>query len=239
MKKSNTRLALVLLFHVTAGSALLGVSSHHRARHHEQSQPGVFDYYVLALSWSPEFCHSHPSNVQCSGHSGFVVHGLWPQFVDGYPEHCSTQPGPANPSSMADIMPDPSLVVHEWATHGTCSGLDAEAYFKLVRQAFGAVHVPARLAAPRQTFSMTPRQIKEEFVAANPRLRGENLTVSCGNNYLTGVSVCLSKQLQPTACEALRDCRANSVKIAPVRLAGGDPRDGTMDILVTLTSGLN
>jgi len=217
MKKSHPRLALLLLFLLTAGSALLGFSSHHRARQHVQSQPGVFDYYVLALSWSPEFCHSHPSNVQCSGHSGFVVHGLWPQFVDGYPEHCSTQPGLANPSSMTDIMPDPSLVAHEWATHGTCSGLDAEAYFKLVRQAFGAVHVPARLAAPRQTFSMTPQQIKEEFVAANPRLRPEELAVSCGNNYLTGVSVCLTKQLQPTACQALRDCRANSVKIAPVR----------------------
>src|ERR1700757_3860920 len=126
MKKSNTRLALLLLFVfvLTAGSALLRFSSHHRARQHSRSQPGVFDYYVLALSWSPEFCHSHPSNVQCSGHSGFVVHGLWPQFVHGYPEHCSMQPDLANPSSMTDLMPDPSLVAHEWATHGTCSGLD-------------------------------------------------------------------------------------------------------------------
>jgi ribonuclease T2 len=217
MKNSKTRAALLLLFLLTAGSALLGFSSHHRVRQHEQSQPGVFDYYVLALSWSPEFCHSHPSNVQCSGHSGFVVHGLWPQFVDGYPEHCSSQPGLANLSSMTDIMPDPSLVAHEWATHGTCSGLDAEAYFKLVRRAFGSVQVPAHLAAPGRMFAMTPQQIKEEFVAANPRLRPEELAVSCGNNYLTGVSVCLTKQLQPTPCQALRDCRANSVKIAPVR----------------------
>jgi ribonuclease T2 len=217
MKKSNTRLALLLLFLLSAESALLGFSSHHRARQHDQSQPGIFDYYVLALSWSPEFCHSHPSNAQCSGHFGFVVHGLWPQFVDGYPEHCSTHPGLANPSSMTDIMPDPSLVAHEWATHGTCSGLDAEAYFKLVRRAFGSVQVPARLAATSRMFSLTPQQLKEEFAAANPRLRAENLTVSCGNNYLTGVSVCLTKQLQPTACQALRDCRANSVKIAPVR----------------------
>jgi ribonuclease T2 len=217
MKKSNTRVLLLLLFLLTVGSSLVGFSSHHRARQHSQSQPGVFDSYVLTLSWSPEFCHSHPSNVQCSGHFGFVVHGLWPQFVDGYPEHCSTQPGLANPSSMTDIMPDPSLVAHEWATHGTCSGLDAEAYFKLVRQAFGAVHVPACLAAPKQLFSLTPLQIKEEFVGVNPRLRREDLAVSCGNNYLTGVSVCLTKQLQPTACQALRDCRANSVKIAPVR----------------------
>lgn len=219
MKTSNPRFVVFSLFScLVAGSALLGFSSHHRARQHEQSQPGVFDYYVLSLSWSPEFCHSHPANGQChSGHFGFVVHGLWPQFVEGYPEHCSTQPGLADPSSMTDIMPDPSLVAHEWATHGTCSGLDPEAYFKLVRRAYGSIQVPTRLAAPSQMFSVTPQQLKEEFVSANPRLRAENLAVSCGNNYLTGVLVCLSKQLEPTACQAVRDCGANSVKVAPVR----------------------
>jgi ribonuclease T2 len=218
MKKSNPRLALLLLFSLIAGTALLGFSRHHhkRAQRHDQSQPGAFDYYVLALSWSPEFCHSHASNPQCSGHFGFVVHGLWPQFVDGYPENCSTQPGLANPASMTDIMPDPSLVAHEWATHGTCSGLDPDAYFKQVRQAFASVHLPARLAAPALGFSLPPQQLKEEFVAANPRLKAEDLAVGCGNNYLTGVSVCLTKQLEPTACQALRDCRANSIKITPV-----------------------
>ena len=218
MKKHILRLLLLLLLPVMSGSALLGFSSHHRQRQHQSGQPGVFDYYVLALSWSPEFCHSHPSNAQCqSRHFGFVVHGLWPQFVDGYPEHCSTQPGLSDPASMTDIMPDASLVAHEWTTHGTCSGLDPEAYYKLVRRAFDSVHIPARLSAPGQMGSLTPQQIKEEFVAANPHLRSENLAVSCGNNYLTGVSVCLTKQLEPTSCQALRDCRANTVKIAPVR----------------------
>jgi hypothetical protein len=74
----------------------------------------------------------------------------------------------------------------------------------------------ARLAAPAQGFSMPSQQLKEEFVAANPRLKAEYLAVGCGNNYLTGVSVCLTKQLEPTACQALRDCRANSIKITPV-----------------------
>ena len=216
LRTSHLRLTLVLLLLLIAGSAMLGASSQHRVKH-GPSEPGVFDYYVLALSWSPEFCHSHATNAQCSGHFGMVVHGLWPQFVDGYPEHCSTQPGLGDSSSMTDIMPDPSLVAHEWSTHGTCSGLGAEEYFKLVRRAFTSVKVPARLAAPAQMFSMTPQELKEEFVAANPRLRAEDLAISCGNNYLTGVSVCLSKQLAPTACQGVRDCRANSVKIAPVR----------------------
>lgn len=216
MKKSNRRLGLLLMFLLMAGLAMAGSSNQHRVKH-GPSEPGVFDYYVFALSWSPEFCHSRATNAQCSGHFGFVVHGLWPQFVDGFPENCSTQPGLGDPSTMTDIMPDPALVAHEWATHGTCSGLGPEAYFRLVRRAFTSVQVPARLAAPAQMSSMTPQQVKEEFVAANPRLRAEDLAISCGNNYLTGVSVCLSKQLEPTACQGVHDCRANLIRITPVR----------------------
>ena len=193
-------------------------SGHPRRELRERGSPGAFDYYVLALSWSPEFCHGHPERAECtSGHFGFVVHGLWPQYANGYPENCSSEPGLANPASMTDIMPDDGLVAHEWATHGTCSGLDPEAYFKLVRQALESVTIPAQLAAPHRMFSLTPQELKEDLVAANPRLKDEDLVVSCGNNWLTGVSVCLDKNLQPRACEALRDCRANSIKVAAVR----------------------
>src|SRR3974390_1701145 len=44
---------------------------------------GNFDYYLLNLSWSPEFCHSHPSAAECAEHATFVLHGLWPQNFDG------------------------------------------------------------------------------------------------------------------------------------------------------------
>lgn len=216
--RSKTSFILPILLALVAGWALVAPSKHQRNRHSEQAQPGVFDYYVLALSWSPEFCHSHPSSPECrTGHFGFVLHGLWPQYVNGYPEHCSTEPGLSNPAGMTDIMPDASLVEHEWSAHGTCSGLDAEAYFRQVRQAYDSVKIPPRLSSPTQMFSISPQELKEEFVAANPGLRAEDVTVSCGNNYLTGVSICLSKQLHPRACEALRDCRANSVRVAPVR----------------------
>ncbi len=183
----------------------------------EHGAPGVFDYYVLALSWSPEFCHSHSDAPECSEHRGFVVHGLWPQYVNGYPENCSTESGLADPSSMTDIMPDAGLVAHEWKTHGTCSGLDPEAYFKMVRQAYASVKIPEKLRAPRRVFSISPQELKEDFVAANPRLKQEEIAVSCGNNWLTGISVCVDKQLQPHSCESLRDCRANSVRVAPVQ----------------------
>jgi len=219
MKISRASIRLLVLFLLIAAGVLLG-SSRHRQRQHATGQPGAFDYYVLALSWSPEFCHSHPAKPECaSGKFGFVVHGLWPQYADGYPENCSTAPGLSDPSRMADIMPDAGLVAHEWTTHGTCSGLDADAYFKLVRRAHESVKVPPRLASPKQGLSVLPQELKEEFVAVNPGLKVEDLAVNCGNNYLTGIEVCYDKQLQPRACEGLRDCRANDIKVAPVRSA--------------------
>lgn len=216
LKTSQMVIVVVLLSLLIAAGVLLG-ANRHRQRQQQSGQPGVFDYYVLSLSWSPEFCHGHPSKPECaSGKFGFVVHGLWPQYENGYPENCSTAAGPSDPSGMADIMPDPSLVAHEWTTHGTCSGLDAEAYFKLVRQAYESLKIPARLASPGSMFTITPLELKNEFAAANPRLKPEDMAISCGNNYLTGVSACLDKQLQPRACEGLRDCRANVIKVPPV-----------------------
>jgi ribonuclease I len=95
-----------------------------------------FDYYLLNLSWSPEFCYSHPDAAECASHFTFVLHGLWPQNNDGtYPENCSNAPGPTDPSAFKDIYPDPGLLEHEWRAHGTCSGLDAGAFFTTARTA--------------------------------------------------------------------------------------------------------
>src|ERR1700742_3637631 len=63
-----------------------------------------FDYYLLNLSWSPEFCYAHPNAAECASHPTFVLHVLWPQNTDGtYPQNCSTSPGPADPSQYSDI----------------------------------------------------------------------------------------------------------------------------------------
>ncbi len=210
-RKWLAALALALLL------ACIAYAKQHRT-HHAASKPGEFDFYVLALSWSPEFCYSHRESPECQDkHFGFVVHGLWPQFTNGYPENCSNAPGPSHPESMTDIMPDASLVEHEWARHGTCSGLDADAYFKLVRQAYSSLHIPAALVAPHQSSNISPDELKEQFVKANPRLRTEDIRVSCGNNYLTAVSVCFTKSLDPADCGSLRDCRATTIRVPPVR----------------------
>ncbi len=83
--------------------------------------PGSFDYYLLTLSWAPEFCATHAGNASSSAcdpgrHFGFVVHGLWPENNNGsYPQDCA----PAQPVAqqtvqhMLAIMPARGLIQHE------------------------------------------------------------------------------------------------------------------------------
>lgn len=179
-------------------------------------QAQAFDYYLLNLSWSPEFCHSHPSDIQCAQHSRFVLHGLWPENNNGsYPENCSTTPGPSDPSQYSDIYPDAGLLQHEWKTHGTCSGLAPDAFFQLARTAFHSVAIPETLATLNKQISLPPTQILSMFTEANPAIPAGSLAMTCGSNYLTAVEVCLDKSLHPVACSGVRSCRANSVRIPP------------------------
>ena len=179
-------------------------------------QPGIFDFYLLNLSWSPEFCATHPDKPECAAHLGFVLHGLWPQNNDGsYPEHCSDAPGPADPSDFRDLFPDASLLRHEWSTHGTCSGLAPDTYFARARTAMRAIHIPSSLANLTQGTASTPDQVLDQFSRGNPDIPRQSFALSCGNNYLTAVEVCLDRDLHAIACSNIRSCRANSIRIVP------------------------
>ncbi len=175
-----------------------------------------FDFYLLNLSWSPEFCYSHASAPECASHATFVLHGLWPQNNDGsYPEKCSTAAGPSDPSAFKDIYPDAGLLEHEWSTHGTCSGLSADDFFNNARTAYRSITIPPALAGLTSQTSMPPDEIVSLFTRANPGLSSGSVAVSCGHNFLTAVEVCLDKALHPIACGSIRSCRANTVRIPP------------------------
>ena len=177
-----------------------------------------FDYYLLNLSWSPEFCYSHRNAPECASHSTFVLHGLWPQNTNGtYPENCSEAPGPTDPTSFSDIYPDQGLLQHEWRTHGTCSGLSADDFLATARTAYRSISIPPTLATLTTQTSMPPNEIVSLFTRANPGLSRNSVAISCGHNFLTAVEVCLDKSLHPIACGPIRSCRANTVRILPPR----------------------
>lgn len=191
--------------------------SHTRRGPQESAQPGTFDFYLLNLSWSPEFCAMHPENPQCAARPGFVVHGLWPQDNDGsFPENCPGMSKPPNPAAYLDVMPTIELIIHEWRTHGTCTGLNPEGYFSQIRAAFRSVQIPSTFAATQTPpAAIKPSELLAEFSRANPTFPPDSFALSCGNNYLTAIEVCFDKNLNPQSCRNIRSCRANVVKITP------------------------
>ena len=149
-------------------------------REQRQHQPGQFDFYVLALSWSPSFCQASAERGREAGEQcgtarpySFVVHGLWPQYERGFPRACQVPAPRLNRelmSSMLDLMPAPRLVYSQWDSHGTCSGLNAQAYFDLVRKARGAVKIPDNYEALKAPITVDPDEVEDAFVKANPGL---------------------------------------------------------------------
>lgn len=191
--------------------------------------PGEFDFYVLSLSWSPSFCEASGErtarSMQCGGGRPyhFVVHGLWPQFTRGFPEYCQVPPpdldrGTVN--AMLDIMPAPGLVRHQWAKHGTCSGArSARAYFEQVRQVRAKVRIPAEFESLADFRTVTPGEVEEAFVRANPGLTREMIAVQCDQRRLREVRICVGRDLNFTTCEEIdrRACRRDRLVMPPVR----------------------
>ena len=194
----------------------------------QQQQPGQFDFYVLALSWSPSFCkesedRGREASEQCRGRPySFVVHGLWPQYERGFPRDCQVPAPRLNRdimTSMLDLMPAQRLVYQQWDNHGTCSGLAAQAYFDLVRKAHAAVKIPEAYSAPKSTMSVSPDEVEEAFVNANPGLARAGVAVTCGGTRLSEVRICMSKDLRFRDCAEIdrRACRRDKLVMPPVR----------------------
>ncbi len=182
---------------------------------------GDFDFYVLALSWSPGFCDSvDGSHDQCEPGKGlgFVLHGLWPQYEHGFPSDCD---GARSPSRIAlerakGLFPDERLARYEWRKHGTCSGKSPSDYFADVARAREAVTIPAALLKPTDTQTYTPIDIERAFYAANPRLRPGMVSVACRRDVLEEVRICMSKDLREfRACpEVVRHgCRQREISV--------------------------
>ena len=116
-------------------------------------------------------------------------------------------------------IPTESLIQHEWAAHGTCSGLSAADYFAALRKARDAVTLPADLNQPSQKMQFSPAQIESKLAAANPRFPKTAFRTSCyRDGELQEIRVCLNKDLTPRACgPSAGECTAATVTLLPVR----------------------
>jgi len=170
-----------------------------------RGEAGQFDYYALALSWSPEYCANRDEGQQCAPgrRLGFVLHGLWPQYENGYPQNCSTEHVPEDVRRRyAPIYPSPRLAVHEWKKHGTCSGLGAAAYFALSGKLKDGVRIPDAYRQPAAPVRASNDELVRAFMQANPALPAGSVLPFCGDGgrFLREVRICHAKDGAGRAC---------------------------------------
>ena len=167
---------------------------------------GPYDYYVMALSWSPTFCQTRGEGEQeqCGEKGyGFILHGLWPQYENGGgPMDCDSRarPDARTVAEALAFMPSRRLIHHEWRAHGSCSGLAPRQYFELADRAFASLQVPPPLKAPARDLEWRADQLRRALRDANPGLHDDMLSLHCSQGDLVEVRICLDKDLDLRAC---------------------------------------
>jgi len=191
-----------------------------------QDRAGAFDYYVLALSWSPTWCAlegTARNAPQCDRPLGWVLHGLWPQYDRGYPEYCAgtgRDPSRAQTGAMADIMGTSGAAWYQWKKHGRCSGLEAGAYFDLARRAYDGVARPEMMRRLPGPVRLPAQVVEQAFLADNPALSPDAITITCKAGRIQEARICLSRDdLTPIRCgpDVVRDCAMTDALLDPVR----------------------
>ena len=188
---------------------------------------GDFDYYVMSLSWSPNWCAQTGDargDAQCDAGLGFsfTLHGLWPQYEAGYPSYCRTgarDPSRGDTAAMADIMGGAGLAFYEWKKHGRCSGLEAKGYFAVSRRAYEGVVIPDVFKGLNRDVTLPASVVEDAFIEANPGLGRDMVTVTCDRGMIEEVRLCLTKDLEPRVCGAdvVRDCSLEGAGMDAVR----------------------
>ncbi len=192
-----------------------------------QDRAGAFDYYVLALSWSPTWCAltgRERGAAQCEAGAdfGWVLHGLWPQYENGYPEYCAfsgRDPSRDETAAMADIMGDGGAAWYQWKKHGRCAGRPPERYFAEARSAFDGIAKPQVFRDLKDPVKLPAKVVEDAFIAANRDLFADALTVTCRARRIQEVRICLTRDLAPRRCgdDVIKDCAQSDALMAPIR----------------------
>ncbi len=217
--RSLGRLLALAALLLTANASAYDDDKPHGFRH---AEPGNIDSYVLVLGWSPTYClHEGDArnDMQCDAEQSqdFVLHGLWPQYTKGWPEDCYRGERPWVPSAviekMRTVMPSKELIIHEYKTHGTCTGLAPGEFYDVVRKAYDQVRIPAAFDDPKIQRFVSPEKVESAFIAANDWLEPDMIAVTCRRGNLFDVRLCFSDALRPQACGA----NINQKRLCPLR----------------------
>ncbi|RPE66503.1 ribonuclease T2 [Pacificibacter maritimus] len=182
---------------------------------------GDFDYYVLAMSWSPTWCAlegEDRNSPQCDRKLGWVLHGLWPQYERGWPSYCNTSerdPSRRQTAAMEDIMGTDGAAWYQWKKHGRCAGLPAQDYLDTARDAFDSVTRPDAFRNLDKDVLLPASVVEQAFMSVNDGMDRDEITVTCKANRIQEVRICLSKDLELRSCgqDTIQDCTLDKARL--------------------------
>lgn len=195
--------------------------------HAEGERAGDFDYYVMALSWSANWCAQQGDDrrdPQCDAGRGvtWIVHGLWPQYDIGWPSYCRTverDPSRGDSGAMADVFGGAGAAFYQWKKHGRCSGLSAPTYYETARDALESITLPPVFNQLRRDVQLPASVVEEAFLEANPGMARDQITITCADGMIEEARICLTKDLELRRCgdDVIRDCRMKDAVMEAVR----------------------
>ncbi|MEE9427603.1 MAG: ribonuclease T2 [Paracoccaceae bacterium] len=212
--------------------ALLALLLMSRLAAAEGEPAGDFDYFVLSLSWSPNWCAlegDDRNSPQCSTNGfGWVLHGLWPQYEQGWPSYCRTDksdPSRRQTKDMAPIMGSSGSAWYQWKKHGRCSGLSSEDFYSLALGVYLSVNRPAVFRNLENPVKLPANVVEQAFLAANPDLTADMITITCKQARIQEARICYGKDLNPRICgsDVVRDCQMQDALMDPPRYSKGGP----------------
>jgi ribonuclease T2 len=179
-----------------------------------QNNTRQFDYYALALSWSPQHCanprNRHRHRFQCqTNRFTFVVHGLWPQSASGrskfdHPRHCASGPLLSQELIKKHIctVPGVYLMQAQWSKHGSCAFNKPAAYFKQIETLKSGLKLPD-LRSGRRNHDLTVRELTDLVTGLNSKqgMKREHIKVWVNRRgFLREIVVCYDRNFKFTRC---------------------------------------
>jgi ribonuclease T2 len=81
------------------------------------------------------------------------------------------------------------------------------------------VKIPESYTAPNKTLTVSPDDVEEAFIKANPGLSRAGVAVTCGSTRLSEVRICMGKDLKFRECGEIdrRACRRDKLIMPPIR----------------------
>lgn len=183
------------------------------------TQPGMSDSYILALSSQPGFCqtygyeagkpeclHLPPSSYQAKH---LTLHGLWPNQngcgqnygycgVEPKTNHCSYPAlnfSPYVAENLKKIMPSfqygSCLERHEWNKHGSCQTLSVDDYFALAMRLTTAADdsIFGQYLTQHQGKKVRLSALRDTVVSAFGKKNSGKIYLGCKNGILVDVYI--------------------------------------------------